>query len=925
MKRTILTLSLLSLCALSSCKKDFDEAQPRGGELRSEVAETSSSTRELLPTEGAELGVLYIRLQKGSEKSLRALTFEPKEIELKALSSPLATSLRSLGASGMEPLFPIDPRYEERMRQEGLDRWFIVRFNERHDLRAAMQTLLDNKEVDYAEPVYPIAYPNAKPVGISSLPETSMSQSRGSSFNDPRLKDQWHYNNTGSIRGSVPGADISLFKAWETEVGKSNVIVAVNDGGIDVEHPDLVDNLYVNLAEKNGVKDKDDDNNGFVDDINGFNFIKNNGTLYPDDASHGTHVAGTVAARNNNGIGVCGVAGGDGTAGTGVKLMSCQVFGVGKEGADAARAFVYSANNGAVISQNSWGYRYTANITVIPPSMKEAIDYFIKWAGCDKNGNQKVDAPMKGGIVIFAAGNDGRDYKSYPGAYEAVVAVSSMNPAFTNAPYSNRGDWIDIMAPGGDVNFGDAGQVISTLSKKITKGDEYGGMQGTSMACPHVSGVAALIVSHFGGQGFTSEKCKQILLGSLKSKSIDQTISRYAGRLGRGYIDASAAFATNKGKAPAKIASISIDKVSFITANLSFQAVADEDDGTPVEYRAYLSTSTITEANHADYLLRTINGMGYAPGHKLFLPLANLKENTTYSVAVEAVDRWGLSSGLTISSFTTKKNNPPLLKLSREDKIRVSAVSKQSFSVAYSDPDGQTVSIDISGEKRGVSHQVLDGKIEFTLRAVAPAGNYSIKVTATDELGAKTTLDIPFEVYTYKAPEFTASMGNQIVGASQQIKLDVASILTYTEGINLTYSASAVDGAVATASISKTGELVITGYKPGTTQVQVEVSDGISSSVQTTIPVRVVTSTADAVYSVYPIPATTVLNLVMDPSLDLVQVEIVSTLGTRVFDKTYTVKGIGSIKVPVKTIAPGAYVLRVKSAKGTYTKGFVKQ
>ena len=245
--------------------------------------------------------------------------------------------------------------------------------------------------------------------------------------------------------------------------------------------------------------------------------------------------------------------------------------------------------------------------------------------------------------------------------------------------------------------------------------------------------------------------------------------------------------------------------------------------------------------------------------------------------------------------------------------------------MAYSDPDGQTVSIDISGEKRGVSHQVLDGKIEFTLRAVAPAGKYSIKVTATDELGAKTTLDIPFEVYTYKAPEFTASMGNQIVGASQQIKLDVASILTYTEGINLAYFASALDGAVATASISKTGELIITGHKPGTTQVQVEVSDGISSSVQTTIPVRVVTSTADAVYSVYPIPATTVLNLVMDPSLDRVQVEIVSTLGTRVFDKTYTVKGIGSIKVPVKTIAPGAYVLRVKSAKGTYTKGFVKQ
>ena len=108
----------------------------------------------------------------------------------------------------------------------------------------------------------------------------------------------------------VAGADIGLFKAWEKETGKPNVIVAITDGGIDITHPDLKDNLFVNQKELNGQEGVDDDGNGFIDDINGFNFIHNNGKIYPDDESHGTHVAGTVAARNNNGIGVAGIAGG---------------------------------------------------------------------------------------------------------------------------------------------------------------------------------------------------------------------------------------------------------------------------------------------------------------------------------------------------------------------------------------------------------------------------------------------------------------------------------------------------------------------------------------------------------------------------------------------------------------------------------------
>ena len=916
MKRSILTLSLLSVFAVSSCQKDFDEVTPRGEDQRAEVNGATPSAPSLLSTQGAEAGVLYMRIQKNAKPSLRA--FDSGTATMQALPSQLAHSLQSIGSESMEPLFPIDPRFEKRMRREGLDLWYIVRFDKQQDLRAAMQTLLAAPEVEYTEPVYQLSLPDAKPVGVS---DARPAGDPAAPFNDPLLPDQWHYNNTGKFSRSVAGADIGLFEAWKKETGKPNVIVAITDGGIDTSHPDLKDNLYINEKELNGQKGVDDDGNGAIDDIYGFNFIHNDGKIYPDNVSHGTHVAGTVAARNNNGIGVGGVAGGDGTKDSGVRLMSAQIFGGKNENGNSTRALVYSANNGAVISQNSWGYPYEAQVKTLPQSLKAAIDYFIKYAGCDNEGKQLATSPMKGGVVIFASGNDSREYYSLPGAYDPVIAVSSMAPDWKGAWYTNRGTWVDITAPGGDQNYA-KGEVLSTLAKEIT-GQDYGYMQGTSMACPHVSGVAALIVSHFGKQGFTNKECEQRLLGALKPQNID-ALTGFKGRMGRGYVDASAIFAENKGKAPAKIAKISAEDVDFVTANISWTAVADEDDGTPVEYRVYLSEQPITDANKQDALYTTLNARGYAVGTKMFLPLAALKENTTYYIAVEALDRWDLTSGLTRVEFKTKKNNPPVLTLSTKDKIRVSSLGKQTFSVTFSDPDNQKVSIIVGGETRGVSHQISGDKINFTLRAVAPIGVHEIKITAIDALGAKTELSVPFEVYTYKAPAFIASLGSHIVGVEMTTLVDVASALEKSEGVTLTYKASSADRSVAIASISSEGVLSILGNKPGTTQVQVEVSDGISTPVQTSLPVRVVTNPSEAVYSVYPIPATTELNIVLNPEIASANVQIRSLTGAKVYDRDHTVKGVGRIKLQVKNLAPGTYSLSIKSPRGTYTKAFVK-
>ena len=177
------------------------------------------------------------------------------------------------------------------------------------------------------------------------------------------------------------------------------------------------------------------------------------------------------------------MAGGNSKKGVkGAKLMSCQIFDGEKQGS-ATEAIKWSADHGAVISQNSWGY---TDVTTAPSSLKSAVDYFIKNAGCDKNGKQRSDSPMKGGIVIFAAGNDSKNTSSSD--YDGMVSVTSVGADYKRAYYTNYGSWCDVAAPGGDVKKGN--QVLSTLP-----GNKYGKMQGTSMACPHVSGIAALILA----------------------------------------------------------------------------------------------------------------------------------------------------------------------------------------------------------------------------------------------------------------------------------------------------------------------------------------------------------------------------------------------------------------------------------------------
>ena len=530
-------------------------------------------------------------------------------------------------ASEIKPLFIARPGREEAHRKHGLHLWYEVTISKSQSVLSSVQSFKSLGEVDMAEPIYAKAL-----VGNPTFERVELPRSTNG-VNDPGFSKQWHYENDGSNNGIVEG-DINLLEAWETTAGTSNVIVAVIDEGVDVDHEDLAANMWVNLAEKNGQPGVDDDFNGFIDDVHGYDFINLTGNIQA--GSHGTHVAGTVAAVNNNGIGVAGVAGGTGN-GDGARIMSLRAVG---GLANIAATYVYAADNGAVIAQNSWSY---ISIGYYEQAVLDAIDYFIEEAGY-YNGS-----PMKGGIVIFAASNDNYDQPIYPAYYERTMAVSALSRANTKASYSNFGSWVDIAAPGGDMSptygSGGSGGVFSTII------DGYAFYQGTSMACPHVSGIAALVVSARGGENFTNEDLWTHLMTG--TYDVDQYNPNYVGKLGVGYIDAALALVPNTGVGPNQVTDLAVTGSAQDFVDLNWTAISDPDDGTVFGYEIYYSTDETKVANRTS-AYATFNNKD-AAGATLSFTIENLSPETQYYFAITAFDRFKNRGALSdvVSGTTT--------------------------------------------------------------------------------------------------------------------------------------------------------------------------------------------------------------------------------------------------------------------------------
>lgn len=579
-------------------------------------------------------GVVRVKLQPEVSKRIgHQAKIAPKGTTLVTGIQGLDASAKKLKASGMQRVFPYSEKFEKQRAAYGLDRWYEITFDESVSPVEARKIMAETPGVQRADYVVPMVLKEGDGKFVVAK-DPVKTPSSAMPFNDPRLPAQWHYHNDGSIAESLAGADINLFEAWKKETGKSNVIVAVIDGGIDVNHEDLAANIFINEAELNGLPGFDDDGNGYIDDVYGYNFVTNSPELYPH--SHGTHVAGTVAAVNNNGLGVAGVAGGDGTPGSGVKMISCQVFDSrsGTGDGDFAKALVYAAERGASIAQCSWGW---ASSDYYEQDVLDAIDYFTETSRSDV---------LTGGLCIFAAGNDGLEGNFYPSCYPKVLAVVAMGADGKVAPYSNYGTWADIVAPGGNMDYNTALGVLSTLPS-----NEYGYNEGTSMATPHVTGIAALVLSSYGKPDLLNETLRQQIVTSVNDFYALNPEAR--GYFGSGSVDAAKALMMGTGEAPEAVADFTLAPSQ--EEILISWVIPSSSDNNVNHHTIYYSTEPFTAASDLTKLKSVVADTKFnSSGDSYQYELTGLNAMTTYYIALTAVDRWGNASALSeVKSATT--------------------------------------------------------------------------------------------------------------------------------------------------------------------------------------------------------------------------------------------------------------------------------
>lgn len=797
-------------------------------------------------------------------------------------SQDMNLALDELGITQMSRLFPHAGEYEERTRREGLHRWYIVKYSEDVAMTKAQVSLEQVEGVEYFEPVRNV---------------------RINDFND-FSSDLW-----GLYNRSYPGYDINVKKVWdEYTTGSADVIVAVVDEGVDLDHEDLADNC---LASGH------------------YNAVNENNYIIPGD--HGTHVAGTIAAVSNNGKGIVGIAGGDKAKGKpGVKIMSCQMFvnladGTSVSSASSSSASIkHGADHGAVISQNSWGYNPDSNgdgklsseeieramKTTINRSDKAAVDYFVKYAGCDNNGNQLPNSPMKGGVVIFAAGNDGIGMGA-PAEYEGVIAVGAISRDGTKASFSNYGDWVDICAPG-----------VGILSCAID--DSYLTMGGTSMACPHVSGVAALLVSHFGGQGFTNEMLKEKLLNSANTSIVSS-----AYKIG-GLLDAYGAFAYGNDKAPAAV------QISDLTASgnkidVTCVVPADEDGKAAYGLLAVYGTDKSKVEAATPSKLDGVGSTAYAPeapaGESVIFPIRGLEFEKQYYVKVFAYSYGrNYSDASSVEGIKTTSNNPPeITYVLPEGKENLNILPSETVRIAIEiiEPDDHAFTYShTKGSDAETFETTPDGKWRLTINGgKADMGTYTAKFVAEDEYGCEGYLDLVYTIKENSAPVKLKDIDNVLLTSKgKEFVIDMSEYATDPDGEQLKYDVSTSDSKIV--HLNAKGN-TITGTALGYGLVDAKIIAKDARGETATFEFKIQVKDPSTPLSVYPNPVTDYLNV---GTLDKAEttIRIYSSTGKLVHDETSQVSGMEPARIDMRDCAPGNYSLQVTFGGKEYKQNIVK-
>ena len=800
-----------------------------------------------------------------------------------------------LGQVRMERTFPYAGKFEKRTHEAGLDRWYDVWFDDTTPLTKAARSLEDIPgilEVEY-RPVTVRAYDNRVLYEVDPAAQASPMAEEAIPFDDPMFNRQWDLYNPGTESGTAKGCDVNVVPVWKDySVGNPDVIVSIVDGGIDYDHEDLADNMW-----------KDPDRPGAV---YGFNFLDNSVNILK--TSHGTHVAGTIAAINNNGKGVCGIAGGDKAGGRpGVRLMSCQIFKEDEDGGGrGASAIKWGADHGAVISQNSWGY---PDIDYVPKSDIAAIDYFNTYAGMDENGYQV--GPMAGGIVIFAAGNENKDFGA-PGSYVGALAVASLGPDFYRAYYSNYGDWVNIAAPGGDYQKGH--QILSTIPE-----NKYGVMQGTSMACPHVSGVAALIVSKCGGIGFT----RDMLWNRIVNTAKDVSSQNRNFPVGSGLVDVLAAITAEGSTPPDPVTDFKAELLHADFIRFSLTVPKDEDDNKAYGINIFYSTEPFTETTLVPYRKFAVEDL--QAGDTMEGILQGLQFQTTYYLACEACDRIGNRSSLSNTVVvTTGENHPPTVETDDPLKFTLKSHETRWLTFRYSDPDGHGVHTRLGkGSAADSLYQMQNLVQQIEVNALrADPGTYKAILRVFDDYEEGTSVSYTYTIEENHGPQLIGDIDDKVFSATGELQtVDLSQVFRDEDGEILTYTLVSSNNDILNLHVRE-GMLYLTALKFGYATGTVTATDARGESVS--VSFQTLARDGSKPVDIYPTTVTDGKLYVRTASDQNVSAQVISETGTIVLEKSGKATPFTPAVLDLSQLGGGPYAVKVVIGGETFTQNIVK-
>lgn len=873
----------------------------------------------------------------------------------------------------VEQIFDMTSEYADLKRKMGLDRWFVVKFDKNKNVGEVLNELRNDPAVEKANGDI-VVIPNE----VKYTPATAMNGTRARltqdrmwdtndgqgplNFTDPYLKYQWHYMTTiESYNYFKPGADINLFPAWQKETGDPNVVVAIIDSGVDFEHEDLKGSAWEG-------KDKDGKT------INGRNFYylsSGKGDINEIiPGGHGTHVAGTIAARNNNATGVSGIAGGNGTSNSGVRLMSCEIYGHdGKQETanvqSIVKAFEFAQEHGALIANCSWGYEFDRTkhlnneyfqneFKEIFELLKGGIDYFTQYAGCDKSGNKKPDSYMKGGLVFFASGNDGqKDIDMIPASYDKVVAVGAFDGMNVPTDYMDKGPWVDILAPGGTTQEGQVQRgILSTVPKAyhtLTTGtypntdfvlpwsNDYAFAQGTSMAAPHVTGIAALVISKLGKAGkeeLTNEKLRKHLLASVKpiSPYVMNPDESVKGKLGVGFIDADYALSDPETQAPEKPVVTAVkyegeELKGYYDGKIKWNVTAD-NDALNNEKTAFAFDINLYEKSNLSKPVKSVTVYTYekAVDAEMEYEFVQLKTGVEYVAKVVARDRFDNKSDEATCEFTTRPNREPKFTVTLPEDLKLSDTEPfYHIVMPVVDEDKHTWTHTNTQLPNGVELKRIGDSFDLLIKIGLP-GKFAFNVTLTDQLGGQATQHFSYEVVSHKAP----ALANPLTDVSlreqgEAAVIDLTNVFeAAAQGSNMQYTVKSNDETIVQAGIEGT-QLKLTPGKAGFATITLTAGNGGKNTV-TTFQVRVSAKNSSDTYALYPIPAHSYIKMLMRSDVREVQAIVTSVRGQKVIDQKLEVSAAThEATLGVDRLVPGTYYLLLKTERFTSKHTFIKK